>query len=250
MATHLFSSTLIIFLSCWSHQTMCGLLSCCQLLVFPYLSPFPDVPLTAAHCTESFFKAQPPIKPFLVLLVKITQGFFTEQLVGFTRALVSASSTKDCGLTPPYACELLPLNDQFLLKHRPSLFVLCTSHSAHTARLWDHSPTEVINYLGRFIFSYFDKLEGTNNFTKICLGSSRCRTLLRQEEEGLGRKSGFIFVDDANRNLGKGSSLGCNGPQEVQGAEARGSYLLRQDNMIGKQNLIFLPWIKRKAREK
>lgn len=147
---------------------MCGLLSCCQLPVFPYLSPFPDMsplpdmPLPAAHCAESFFKAESPVKSFPVLLVKITQDF-TEQFVGFTRALVSVSRTEDCGLTPSYARELLPLNDQFLLKQRPSLFVLCTSHSAHTARSWDHSPTEVVNHLGRFIFSCVDHFQGTKN---------------------------------------------------------------------------------------
>lgn len=127
---------------------MCGLLSCCQLHVFPYLShlpdmsPLPDVPLPAAHCTESFFKAQSPVKPSPVLLARITQGF-PKQFVGFTRALVSVSSTEDCGLTPSYARDLLPFNDQFLLKQRPSLFLLCTSHSAHPACLWAHSPPEV-----------------------------------------------------------------------------------------------------------
>lgn len=137
--------------------------SCLPVFVpFPWHVPSPWHALPAAHCAESFFKAQSPVKPFPVLLVKITQGF-TEQFVGFTRALVSVSRTEECGLTPSYACELLPLNDQFLLKQRPSLFVLCTSHSAHTARSWDHSPTEVVNHLGRSIFSCFDHFEGTKN---------------------------------------------------------------------------------------
>lgn len=54
-------------------------------------------------------------------------------------------------------------------------------------------------------------LKEQKELIKIGLGSLRCRTPLRQEEEGLGRKPGFTFVAHANREHGNGSSLGCNG---------------------------------------
>lgn len=93
------------------------------------------------------------------------------------------------------------------------------------------------------LFSYDNQFEGTK---RILHKNVFAPFKMQDSTQAWGRKSGFICIDHVNWDHEDGSSLGSSGPQSLQRAESghgEGSYLLRQENMIGKQNAMLLPGI-------